>query len=114
ASLRPGLADDDVVDLGNLRFTRVRADLLEDRHEALAEPVERLLRLPDIENLHAAASAHEGEVIRPTGRRALPGLFQFSDPRVVLVLGEGRTGEIDAKCHESLPRVWIGASTLTQ
>src|SRR6185503_14215968 len=62
ARAAPALANDDVVDRGDHRLARVDAGLGEDRHQRLAERLERLGRVPDVEDLQPVLAFERGVV----------------------------------------------------
>jgi hypothetical protein len=80
-----GLPPDDVMDLEHLRRTdELDAVLGEDRHQALTERLELLLRVPDLAHPEAATSS-EGDVKLEPVRRELARCLDAGHRRVVLL-----------------------------
>src|SRR6266508_665859 len=101
----PVSARDHVVDVGDLRRTRVDAKFGQDRNQRLAECLKQFLRLPDVEDLDLAVGL-QSHVVQPTRRRAGPGLLELLDRFVVLGDCERTRGEIQAHRHRWLPPLW--------
>src|SRR4051812_33554975 len=83
ARRRPGprvLAGDDVVDLGDVRLAGVDAGGGQDRDERLAEGIEGLLGLPDVEDVDAARALQRA-VIEPARRSAGAGVLEVLERR---------------------------------
>src|SRR5205823_3743296 len=100
SSLRfgPASALDHAVHLLDVGLPRVEADLLQDGHQGLAELVERLLRIPDVEDLELVAAA-EACVIGAAARRARARLPEPPDRLVVLLRVHARRVEVDRERH---------------
>jgi len=83
-----------------LRHGRVQCDaeLCEDRHQGLAEGVEILLGLPDVEDLDGAVRL-EGDVVGAALRRTGTGRLQLLDGSVVLLGRESLVDEAEAQCR---------------
>src|SRR5471032_649574 len=79
-----GRRRDHIVNLHYARLARFDPKLLENRHQRLAELVERRLRRPHIEH-HELVTGAERSVIGPPSRMSRPGLLQPLDALVVFV-----------------------------
>src|SRR5437868_14101108 len=77
------LALDDVVDLEHLGLTRLDPDVLQHRHQALAEGVELLARVPDLADSELAVGL-EGDVVLESLREPVARLLEPADRLVVL------------------------------
>src|SRR6266542_3500320 len=80
----PPSADDDVVDRGDHRLAGVDPGRAKDRHQRLAERLERFRRVPDVEDLKAVLSL-ERRVVGASGGSALPRVLELLDDVVVLL-----------------------------
>ena len=74
----------------HLRLARLDPDVCQDRHQALAERVELLLRVPDLADAEGAFRAEADVDLQPVGGPLA--LFQAADAFVILPGGQGRRG----------------------
>ena len=96
------LTPDGVVNLDQLGLARLYADLCQHRHEALAERVELLPRVPDLADPQVGVRAEAHVIIEPVGR-PVAGLFEPADGLVILLGGQRRWGEADQNAHGEDP-----------
>src|SRR3954449_2183622 len=93
------LALDDVVDLEDLGLTGLDPSVFQYRHEALAERVELLPRIPDLTDDELAVR-FEGDVELESLRQPVPRLLQLGHGLVVLLrghMGRGREAGENAR-----------------
>src|SRR4051794_23795459 len=97
------LAPDDVVDLEDLRLAWLYPHIGQYRHQALAERLPLLPRVPDLANTDAAIH-EEGDVVFQSIRGELTAIpFQAADGFVVLRRGgRRRRGKADNDAHRSV------------
>src|ERR1051326_5058227 len=80
------LALDDVVDLQHLGLTRLDSNVLQHRHQLLAEGVELLARVPDLADSELAVGL-EGDMVLESLGRPVARLLPPADGVVVLFRG---------------------------
>src|SRR5450759_489012 len=83
------------VNVHHTRLAGFNPKLLENRHQRLAELVERRLRLPHIKH-HELVTRAEGRVIGPPRRMSGPSLLQPFDALVVFRGTHPREGKVDS------------------
>jgi hypothetical protein len=86
---------DHFVNLHHTRLAGFNPKLVENRHQRLAELVERRLRLPHIKH-HEFLTGAEGRVIGSPRRMSGPGLLQPLDALVVFRGAHPRKGKVDS------------------
>jgi len=85
-------------------LAKIDAGFLDDGHHRLAELIEGLLRLPDVEYLELVAGAEASVIQTPSGF-ACTSCVQTPDDFVVLRCGCGYRVDVHADRHESLPEL---------
>ncbi|MGZ5387834.1 MAG: hypothetical protein ACXWGS_10500 [Solirubrobacterales bacterium] len=91
------------MNLHYLRLARVDPYIRQDRHEALAERIELLLRVPDLADAEVAIRTEADVIVQPIWGPL--SLSQASDAFVVLLCGQGCWGKADQNAHCEAPSI---------